>query len=376
MEKVLENVDLDDYYLHVFRCWYYKNKLVKEQLFETTKEQLRKRSEMDLTRFFDFFVRCGTYYRAIDEAQGSFVESEVYEYFRLKRNKQVRSVLLALKLKKEEGILEDKKYGEFLVLLRNFYVTFNLDNGVSNKIDGDIYALSNEVYKSIESRQIQYAFCKFLMKFSTYFNKPDVLENGLKNIIYSNKSTRKNISSKLLVYFLKPLLMEQEENKYSQYDFTKFTVEHILSDTSEESERYLLGNLLLCPNELNGSMRDLPYEEKRKKLLNSGIPYLKKFAERYEKFDELCIVERNAETVNRLKDIYLISKESIEEDCLKLQIYFNLKEQLENAFGKKNRYIKELENRGVRKFIQYVYSNGTLPKEDIAELKNLVPQIA
>lgn len=39
LEQRLENVDLDDYYLHMFRCWIYKNKLKKENLFEITKEQ-------------------------------------------------------------------------------------------------------------------------------------------------------------------------------------------------------------------------------------------------------------------------------------------------------------------------------------------------
>lgn len=376
LEKLLENVDLDDYYLHIFRCWYYKNKLVKEQLFEVTKEQLRKGDKDELSNFFDFFIRCSTFYRAIDDAEGNLIEAEVYEYFKLKQNKQVRSTLLALRLRKEEKLLEEGKYGKFLILLRNFYVAFNLDNGVSNKIENDIYVLSNEIFKARESRQIEYAVFKFLKKFSTYFNKSDILENGLKNIIYTNKSKRKNVSSKLLVYFLKPLLLECEENKYIQYDFAKFNIEHILNDNSEENIRYFLGNLLLCPNNLNSIMHDFPYEKKREKLLVSGIPYLKKFAEKYEKFDETHIAERSIEVANKLKDIYSISKEYIDDNFSKLQIYFALKEQLEIAFGENNGYIKELEVRGVNKFIQYVYSNGELPKDEIIKLKKLLPQTA
>lgn len=42
LEHLLEGIDLDDFYLHTFRCWYYKNKLSKERLFDITKEQLRK----------------------------------------------------------------------------------------------------------------------------------------------------------------------------------------------------------------------------------------------------------------------------------------------------------------------------------------------
>lgn len=36
LEQLLEGIDLDDFYLHVFRCWHYKNKLSKDRLFDIT----------------------------------------------------------------------------------------------------------------------------------------------------------------------------------------------------------------------------------------------------------------------------------------------------------------------------------------------------
>ena len=83
LEQLLEGIDLDDFYLHVFRCWYYKNKLSKERLFDVTKEQLRKENAISLQDFFDFFIECGGYYRAICDASGNLRETEVYEYFKL-----------------------------------------------------------------------------------------------------------------------------------------------------------------------------------------------------------------------------------------------------------------------------------------------------
>lgn len=55
LEQRLEKVDLDDYYLHMYRCWHYKNRLKKEQLFEITKEQLRENNQKDLPKFILFF---------------------------------------------------------------------------------------------------------------------------------------------------------------------------------------------------------------------------------------------------------------------------------------------------------------------------------
>lgn len=373
LEQRLENVDLDDYYLHMYRCWFYKNRLKKDQLFEITKEQLRENNQKDLP---DFFIQGAEYYYGIDSVEGDEVEKEVYEYFKLKRNKQVRSVLLALKIKYEEKVLDIESYHQHLIMLRNFWVTFNLDNGSSNKIDGDVYILSNEIFKSNDKRRIEYAVFKFLKKYSTYYNKENVLENGLKNIVYSNKTNRKNISSKLLVYFLKPLLLEEETNKFAQYDFSKFNVEHVLNDDPDDEVTYSLGNLLLCPEEINGIMKDLSYDKKRSKLQESNIPYLVNFATKYDHFDEKAIYERKDEVIDKLKNVYLLSKDLIENNYNNLEMFFELKKQLIAAFGENSAYVVELEKKGLNQFITYIYKNGSLPGSEVEKIKKLLPKSA
>ena len=376
LEQRLEKVDLDDYYLHMYRCWHYKNRLKKEQLFEITKEQLRENNQKDLPKFFDFFIQGSEYYYGIDSVVGDDIEKEVYEYFKLKRNKQVRSVLLALKMKYAEEILDIDSYHQYLMMLRNFWVTFNLDNGSSNKIDGDVYILSNEIYKSSENRRVEFAILKFLKKYSTYYSKENVLENGLKNIVYSNKTNRKNISSKLLVYFLKPLVLEEETNKYAQYDFSKFNVEHVLNDDPNEDVRYSLGNLLVCPDELNGVMKNSSYDKKKNKLLESNIPYLVNFAKKYGQFNEKNIEERSNEVIARLKKIYLLSKDLVEKNYNNLEILFELKKQLIKAFGENSVYVSALEEKGLNQFITYIYKNGSLPGSEVEEIKKMLPQSA
>ena len=376
LEETLEGIDLDDYYLHMFRCWYYKNKLKKEQLFEVTKEQLRNGSSEKLTRFFDFFIRGCEYYKSIDSIRGDEVEKEVYEYYKLKKNKQVRSVLLALKIQNTEKVLNTDKYHEMLIMLRNFYVVFNLDNGVSNKIDNDIYVLSNEIFRANDFRRIEFSVLRFLKKFSTYFNRKKVFEDGLKNIVYSNKSTRKNISSKLIIYFLKPLLLEAEQNRYVHYDFSKFNVEHVLNDKPNDEKYYMLGNLLICPEDLNEVMRNSPYSKKRIKMLESNIPYLVRFANQYLNFGEGDIEERNKDVVTRLGKFFLLSEEKIDSRYKKLENFFSLKEQLIRAFGENSQYVIALDEKGIDQFIEYIYKNGSLPDGEVGIIKKLLPQIA
>ena len=202
------------------------------------------------------------------------------------------------------------------------------------------------------------------------------MENGLKNIVYSNKSNRKNISSKLLVYFFKPLLLEEETNKYIQYDFSKFNVEHILNDDPNDEVTYSLGNLLLCPEELNGVMKDFSYDKKKSKLLQSNIPYLVNFANRYDHFDKKMTEERNSEIIKKLKKIYLLSKEQIGKTYNDLEMFFELKKQLSEAFGDNSPYVRTLEEKGLKQFTTYIYKNGSLPGNEVEEIKKLLPQSA
>lgn len=167
----------------------------------------------------------------------------------------------------------------------------------------------------------------------------------------------------------KPLLLEYENNKYIQYDFNKFNVEHILSDDDQKDIRYCLGNLLLCPDDINEKMKDKAYVQKRQYLLSSGIPYLKAFGEKYEDFDERNIEIRTNEVVEKLRKLYLISIENVNERYSKLQMYFDLKSQLVIAFGEDSRYVEELKDKGIDKFIEYIYKNGTLPSNDTEKIK-------
>lgn len=133
---------------------------------------------------------------------------------------------------------------------------------------------------------------------------------------------------------------------------------------------------MLCPDELNEAMKDSSYDKKKNKLQESNIPYLVNFATKYDHFDESKIEERSAEVIIKLKKIYLLSKDSIEKNYNDLEIMFGLKKQLIEAFGMNSDYVSVLEEKGLKKFIEYVYKNGSLPKNEVEEIKKILPQSA
>ena len=119
-------------------------------------------------------------------------------------------------------------------------------------------------------------------------------------------------------------------------------------------------------------MKNKPYIQKRQYLLSSEIPYLKEFGEKYETFDEESIESRTEEIIEKLKNLFVISIEHVNERLSKLDRYFDLKSQLVIAFGKDSGYVKALEDRGFEKFIKYIYMNGALPSDDIDKIMGYV----
>lgn len=375
LEEAIDTIDIDDYYLHIFRCYEGDGNIKKEQLFEATKKILQSGTKEGIVYFFDFFTKYGYMYYNIVNAVGEGIEKEVYDYFKLKINRQIRPVLLMLRVKKDAHVISEELYERCIVYLRNFFIAFNLDNNTSNKIELDVANLSHRILVSEYASDVEKNILSFLLKFDVYFKEKKVLENGLDNIVYSNRSTRKNISSRIIVYLFKPLILKAETNAFANYDFEEFNVEHILNDSNNKNIFYSLGNLLVCPQKINDKMKNKEYQEKRKILSESKITYLERFASSYPKFDVSDVDTRGKKVREMLVQIYGLPYDDMKLRYDKLLIQGSLYRELLKMFGEDNQYANKLVDLGIDKFIAYLYNNGKLPKEDIDSIKEIIEKL-
>lgn len=376
LEISLDKIDIDDYYLHIFRCYEGDGNTKKEQLFENTKKLLQSGTKEEIVEFFDFFTKYGCMYYNIVNAIGVGIEKEVYDYFKLKINRQIRPVLLMLKVKNNIHVISDELYERCILYLRNFFIAFNLDNNTSNKIELDVANLSHKIGVSESASDVERNILSFLLKFDVYFKENDVLANGIDNIVYTNRSTRKNVSSRLIVYLFKPLILEAEVNDFANYDFEEFNVEHILNDSNNENIYYSIGNLLVCPQKINNSMKNKKYKDKRKVLLKSGITYLEKFASDYIEFGLNDVEIRSKKVREKLVQIYALPYDEMKSAYNKLLVQKKLYRELSIMFGKDNQYANKLLDIGIDKFMEYLYNNGTLPKEDVGSIKEIIEKLS
>lgn len=376
LEISLDKIDIDDYYLHIFRCYEGDGNTKKEQLFENTKKLLQSGTKEEIVEFFDFFTKYGCMYYNIVNAIGVGIEKEVYDYFKLKINRQIRPVLLMLKVKNNIHVISDELYERCILYLRNFFIAFNLDNNTSNKIELDVANLSYKIGASESASDVERNILSFLLKFDVYFKENDVLANGIDNIVYTNRSTRKNVSSRLIVYLFKPLILEAEINDFANYDFEEFNVEHILNDSNNENIYYSIGNLLVCPQKINNSMKNKKYKDKRKVLLKSGITYLEKFASDYIEFGLNNVEIRSKKVREKLVQIYALPYDEMKSAYNKLLVQKKLYRELSIMFGKDNQYANKLLDIGIDKFMEYLYNNGTLPKEDVGSIEEIIEKLS
>lgn len=376
LEESLDVIDIDDYYLHIFRCYEGDGNTKKDQLFEASKKILQSGTKEGMVNFFDFFTKYGYMYYNIVNAVGEGIEKEVYDYFKLKINRQIRPVLLMLRVKKDTHVISEELYERCIVYLRNFFIVFNLDNNTSNKIELDVASLSHRILASEYASEVEKNILSFLLKFDVYFKEKGVLEDGLDNIVYTNRSTRKNVSSRLIVYLFKPLILEEETNAFANYDFEEFNVEHILNDSNNENIYYSLGNLLVCPQKINDKMKNKEYKEKRKILSESKITYLERFASSYLKFDVSDVDTRSEKVREMLVQKYALPYDDMKLRHDKLSIQGSLYHELLIMFGEDNQYANKLVDMGIDKFIAYLCKNGKLPKEDVASIKEMIEKVA
>ncbi len=148
-------------------------------------------------------------------------------------------------------------------------------------------------------------------------------------------------------------------NSYEEFS----NINQILID-DDENIYYSLGNLIVCPEKLNNKMKNKSYMDKRTFLISSKISHLKFFAE-YE-FTTETIKLRTAEVNKLLVEMYLLPYESM------ILEYKNL---INQEHLDKNVYSEKLSEVRFTKLIQYLYRNGSIPKEEVEIIQSIIDKM-
>jgi len=308
MEANLKDIDCDTYLQHFVRYYLGENSS-KDKAYELIRKTQKKAS---IPTLYKTMVKDSSLYSDIANCKTTNnYEKRVYNYFRIKNNSQMRTILLALKRKNKSNVINDFDYNNLLTILLNYFVGFNLLHTTSNNIDKKITYYANKIYNSNSYYDALYYFYELMVKIKDFYpNKLELIES-LKEIKFSNKNKKGNIRSELLIFIFQPLIGIKDVSNYN--------IEHIINDSKDDESVWQIGNLIPVPSLLNNKLKNNDIPTKMMLYLESGLDYLKDLAKEYPDFNTNKIATRSTKVISRLINQYYIDYNEIEEK------YYNIK---------------------------------------------------
>lgn len=205
------------------------------------------------------------------------IEFQVFDFFKKKRQEQLRPILLSIIHKKEEEeAISKKQYEKILTFLYNFYVCYNIiGEENSNK-------LTHVVYKYAEIIENDFSIDKvgdFVLELKNKLPNEDQFKNAFKNIGYSKFGNfYEGEKNKDRVQTVLEVLEKYLNSGYCAQDFT---IEHILDDSSDPIKNGQIGNLLPLENNKNSRCNGKTLKEKLLIYDDSIYKTARNFSKRY-----------------------------------------------------------------------------------------------
>ncbi|MGP5093435.1 MULTISPECIES: DUF262 domain-containing protein [Staphylococcus] len=236
--------DIDNLINHFAKCYIKKRseninsvyKLIKEEVPITQLSNL-------LDDLYDFTE---VYMQVNDVNNPDFI----IEYFNIKRNQQIRSLLAAIKLLTSKNIINNSTEEKAFKNIRNFFFIFNGMQQTSNQTDKIIGSTSYSIYHCATDAEFKIIMTDFFVKMNKYIekNKFLTLMSNNQSFKYSNKDKSLKRNNKLIKY---TLVANAQYNQQDTYIMLKdMTIEHLLPDNGN-TETTAFGNLTIVTASLN-----------------------------------------------------------------------------------------------------------------------------
>lgn len=285
--------DIDNLINHFAKCYIKKRseninsvyKLIKEEVPITQLSNL-------LDDLYDFTE---VYMQVNDVNNPDFI----IEYFNIKRNQQIRSLLAAIKLLTSKNIINDSTEEKAFKNIRNFFFIFNGMQQTSNQTDKIIGSTSYSIYHCATDAEFKIIMTDFFVKMNKYIekNKFLTLMSNNQSFKYSNKDKSLKRNNKLIKY---TLVANAQYNQQDTYIMLKdMTIEHLLPDNGN-TETTAFGNLTIVTASLNSDdLSNKPITQKIDILNNKSTIKDNYNIEEYYNYDT-----DKFDYVSREKDIF------------------------------------------------------------------------
>lgn len=285
--------DIDNLINHFAKCYIKKRSENINSVYKLIKEEVPINQLSNLLE--DLYDFTKVYMQVNDVNSSDFI----IEYFNIKRNQQIRSLLAAIKLLTSKNIVNSSTEEKAFKNIRNFFFIFNGMQQTSNQTDKIVGSTSYYIYHCTTDAEFKIIMTDFFVKMSKYIEKSKFLTlmSNNQSFKYSNKDKSLKRNNKLVKY---TLVANAQYNQQDTYIMLKdMTIEHLLPDNGN-SETTAFGNLTIVTASLNNdNLSNKPITQKidilnKKSTIKDNYNIEKYYNYETDKFDY----------ISREKDIF------------------------------------------------------------------------
>lgn len=338
--------DVDHLINHFSKCYIKKNADNANSVYRLIKEEI---DIEELSILLDDLHHFSETYKIVTDND---TNDDVIEYFNIKRNQQIRSLLASISLLEHNSVINETDKELAFTNIRNFFFIFNATQQTSNRTDDIVSSTSFKIYHCEESVQFKFIMSEFFHKISSYISEENFNSMFYNNqsFRYSNKDSRLKRNSRLVKYILQKYCESIQTD--STLDSRHLTIEHLLNDNGY-TDNSLLYNLTLTNETINSSnLKNKTIVEKVDILSNKSsilinknlVDYIDEGTFNQEKRKEAMLNTLYNNVFKFDKNIYHITKSDLDEFETQKKIVKNSEEltKILNQTGKN--FVNRLNN--------------------------------
>lgn len=315
--------DIDSLLIHFSKCYIKKEAESANKVYKLIKDEIRIE---DLSSLLDSLYEYSNAYKRVTTPS---IENEFIDYFDIKRNKQIRSLLAAVEVIFDKEIIDESIKLTVYRNLRNYFFIFNVCSHTSNKTDKIVSKASYDIYHCNTQNHFKMLITKFFFELEKMISNDENMKSMFMNhqaFKYSNHNSAYKRNGRMVKYILINIYKNMQKDTNLSAD--QLTIEHLNSDDGSNDNSSIF-NLTLTSSEINAEkLKNKPVVEKIRILSQeSSIIYNQKLGA-YVINGKFDFSKRKEDLLNQIFDYFKFETKCLGLTQNEVQEYFSLLDQV------------------------------------------------
>lgn len=315
--------DIDSLLIHFSKCYIKKDAESANKVYKLIKDEIRIE---DLSILLDSLYEYSNAYKKVTTPS---IENEYIDYFDIKRNKQIRSLLAAVEVIFAKGIIDESVKVAVYRNLRNYFFIFNVCSHTSNKTDKIVSKASYDIYHCTTKNHFKMLLTKFFFDLEKMISNDENMKSMFINnqaFKYSNHNSAYKRNGRMVKYILFNIYKSMQKDTNLSAD--QLTIEHLNSDDGSNDNSSIF-NLTLTSSEINAEkLKNKPVLEKIKILSEESSIFYNKNLGTYVSNGAFDFSKRKEDLLNQIFDYFKFDTQCLGLTLNEVQEYFSLMDRI------------------------------------------------